>query len=123
MTGPTEEFFNELNHRGYEPLVARVHGTMRFEVTHNGKTDVHRLTIDGGHVTVSRDPGRADCVIRSDRAVFDAIVSGRMNAMAALLRGALAAEGDPEMLVIFQRLMAPAANSSQRDRITTVAGW
>jgi putative sterol carrier protein len=123
MTGPTEEFFNELNRRGYEPLVARVHGTLRFEVTHNGKSDMHRLAIDRGHITVSHDGGRADCVIRSDRAVLDAIVSGRMNAMAALLRGALAAEGDPEMMVIFQRLMAPPTNSSQRDRITTVAGW
>ncbi|HKE63916.1 MAG TPA: SCP2 sterol-binding domain-containing protein [Micromonosporaceae bacterium] len=123
MANATEEFFDELGRRGHEPLVARVHGALRFDVTQHGKTDVYRLIIDGGHLTVSRDPGHADCVIRVDRAVLDGIVSGRMNAMAALLRGALAAEGDPEMMVIFQRLMSPPTRETQRERITTVAGW
>jgi len=123
MASATEEFFDELGRRGHEPLVARVHGALRFDVAHRGKTDVYRLIIDGGHLTVSRDPGYADCVIRVDQTVLDGIVTGRMNAMAALLRGALAAEGDPEMMVIFQRVMAPPTPQAQRERITTVAGW
>jgi predicted lipid carrier protein YhbT len=123
MPSPTDEFFEELNHRGYDPLVARVQGTLRFEVTHRGATDVHNVTVDRGHLSVSGDGGHADCAIRVERSVFDAIVSGKSNAMAALLRGALSAEGNPEMMVIFQRLLSPAPNRMRHDAVTTVAGW
>ena len=55
----------------------------------------------------------ADCVIGGDRALFDAIVGGRMTAMVALLRGQLAVDGDPELLVLTQRLFpGPPAGSS-----------
>jgi len=123
MPSPTDEFFDELNQRGYDPLVARVEGTLRFEVAHRGTTDVHNVTVDRGHLSVAPSGGRADCVIRVDRSVFDSIVSGRSNAMAALLRGALSAEGNPEMLVIFQRLLSPAPSRVRDEAVTTVAGW
>ena len=42
---------------------------------------------------------RADCTLRTDKAVFDRVASGKMNAMAATLRGDIALEGDSELLV------------------------
>ena len=39
--------------------------------------------------TVSHKDAEADCVISADIATFDAILSGKMNAMAAVLRGAV----------------------------------
>jgi hypothetical protein len=52
-------------------------------------------------------------VLIGSRAVFDDIVGGRTNAMASLLRGALAVDGDPELLVLTQRLFpGPSADSS-----------
>ena len=42
--------------------------------------------------------------MRADRKVFDAIVSGEMNALAATLRGAVVIEGDLGLLARFQRL-------------------
>ena len=38
------------------------------------------------------------------RSVFEDLARGRANAMAALLRGQLRADGDPEFLILFQRL-------------------
>src|SRR5262249_2162153 len=46
-----------------------------------------------GDVAVTRQNKAADAVINVDRAPFEAIVTGRMNAQAALLRGVLTCEG------------------------------
>jgi putative sterol carrier protein len=123
MTNPTDEFFDQLSHQGHEPLVSRVSGALRFEVSHRGETEIRLLTIDRGHLTASRDADEADCVIRVDRSVLDAIITGKTNAMAAFLRGALSAEGNPEMMVIFQRLLPHSSGARRRDAVETVAGW
>jgi putative sterol carrier protein len=104
MTASTIDFFDNLSHRGHEPLLERVTATVRFDITSGGRTE-HRVTrIDHGDIGVSAEDGPADCVMRGDRAVFDAIIGGQMTAMAALLRGMLAVEGDSELLVVTQRL-------------------
>jgi putative sterol carrier protein len=74
-----------------------------------------------GEVSVSRAKGDADCVITTDRPLFDAIVRGEKNAMAAVLRGEINIEGDPELLVLFQRVFAGPADSVKR-REEAVAG-
>jgi hypothetical protein len=123
MTNPTDEFFQQLGHRGHEPLVSRVAGAMRFDIMHRGETDSRCLKIDRGHITVCPDSGPADCIIRVERKVMDTIVTGQANPLAALLRGALSVEGNPEMLVIFQRLLPPPANARRASAVETVAGW
>jgi hypothetical protein len=123
MTNPTDEFFQHLGQRGHEPLVGRVNGTMRFDITHRGETASHCLRIEGGHMSVCRDGGPADCIIRVERRVMDTIVTGSANPLAALLRGALSVEGNPEMMVIFQRLLPPPANVRRPSAVETVAGW
>ena len=123
MTNPTDEFFEQLNHRGHEPLVGRVAGVIRFDVMHRGETDTRFLHIDHGHISVTRDGGSADSVVRVDRRVMDTIVTGQANPLAALLRGALSVQGNPEMTVIFQRLLPPPANARRANAVETVAGW
>jgi SCP-2 sterol transfer family len=109
MSNPTVEFFQNLSARGSEPSLANFTGTLRFDVTEDGRAEQWWVRIDRGVVRVSTggagtDPERADCVMETARTVFDRIVTGEVNAMAALLRGDLVAEGDPELLVAFQRL-------------------
>ena len=53
---------------------------------------------------MSRRHAKADCTIRTDRELFVGMVTGRVNAMAALLRGQVGVEGDPNLLLQFQRL-------------------
>lgn len=104
MTDATTEFFQDLGTRGHEPLLEKATGTVRFDVSNGKRTGHWLVTIKKGDVAVSQKNARADCVARADRAVFDGIVKGEVNPMAALLRGTLSAEGDPELLVLFQRL-------------------
>jgi putative sterol carrier protein len=97
------DFFEELGARGHEPLLERASGTVRVEVT-NGKRTAWLVTIEKGDVSVSRRNARADCVLRVPEKVFEGVVKGRTNATAAVLRGEVEIEGDPELLVLFQRL-------------------
>ena len=111
----TTKFFEELGARGHEPLLEKATGTIRFELT-NGKRKARWLVaVEKGDVTVSHGNARADCVTRADRAFFEQIVTGEENAMAAMLRGEVAVEGSPQLLVYFQRLFPgpakPARNS------------
>ena len=97
-------FFAELGTRMHEPLLRRATGTFRFEVT--GKRPEHWFVeVQKGDVTVSHSDAQASCTVRADRRVFDDIMSGRANALAASLRGAVEIEGDVGLLATFQRLL------------------
>ena len=101
---PTAAFFDDVAQRGREPLLKSASGTIRFDVVDGGRVEHWRVTIEDGDVAVSRAKSRADAVVRVDKAMSDKLVSGRMNAMAAVLRGDLVPEGDLHLLLLFQRL-------------------
>ena len=101
---PAEQFFAELATRGHEPLLRKASGSTRFDVRDGRRTRRWVVAVDDGDVAVSTGKGDAACVIRADKAVFDKIVAGRMNAVAAVLRGDLEVEGDWRLIVRMQRL-------------------
>ena len=104
MTDATTTFFEALAARGHEPALEKITGTIRFDLSDAGSRPVRWLiTISKGDVAVSRRNAKADCVVRTDQAVFAGIASGEKNAMAAFLRGAIALEGDRGLLLAFQR--------------------
>jgi putative sterol carrier protein len=117
MTDSAAEFFHALGHRGREPLLEKATGSIRFDLVDGTRTDRWLLTVDNGEVSVSRKNSAAHCVVRADRALFDAMATGEVNGMAAYLRGELTFEGDPELLVLIQRLLpAPANQRGSTDR-------
>ncbi|GAA2020318.1 hypothetical protein GCM10009740_05890 [Terrabacter terrae] len=119
----THEFFEELTRRGHEPLLQRVQATIRFEIS-DVQTDpadrdantgrdraasVSRLVaVDHGRLTVSADGGgtTAEATIACSASELQDLVNGRTSAMASLLRGALTVQGDPELVVLAQRLFS-----------------
>ena len=121
MNDPTREFFYELDKRGHEPMLRKATGRIRFDLTDGTGTAHWLIAVKKGDVSVSRGDGAADCIVRTDRPLFEAIVRGERNAMAAILRGEIGVEGDPELLVLFQRVFAGPAESIQR-REAAVAG-
>jgi len=104
MTDATTEFFDEVSERGHEPLLEKVTGTLRFDLRNGRKAQHWFVSIEKGDVAISRENAPADCAVQMDGALFDGVASGRENAMAALLRGAVGIEGDVELLMLFERL-------------------
>jgi putative sterol carrier protein len=105
MTDATTAFFQELAARGCESALAEISGTIRFDLRDGDSRMVRWLvTISDGDVGVSHRNAKADCVVRTDQAIFDRIVKGEANAMAAFLRGAIDLEGDRGLLLAFQRV-------------------
>jgi putative sterol carrier protein len=110
---PTTEFFQELEARGHEPGLEKVTGTLRFDLRNGKRTARWLVAIEKGEIDVSHKNTRADCVVRVDKTIFDGIASGEVNAFAATLRGLIDIEGNPELLVFFQRLFpAPPRSGS-----------
>jgi predicted lipid carrier protein YhbT len=105
----TSAFFEELAQRGYEPRAATMRGSVRFDLRQGRRTERWLLSVDRGVIAVSRRNASADAVVRADETLFEGLVRGEVNAMAALLRGALTIEGDGGLLLVFQRLLGPAA--------------
>ncbi len=103
MPDVTAEFFEALRRRGPEPLLGNARGSLRFDLPDSGERWL--VSIDNGNLAVSRRGGKADCVVRARKEVFDRVAAGTQNALTAMLRGELVPEGDPMLLVRFQRLL------------------
>ena len=118
-TSSTETYFDALDRRGHEPLLEKASGTVRFDLAQAGGTEHWMVGIDRGdiHAAPCGADVLADCVVATDQSLFDGVLTGDVNAMAALVRGELTVDGDPELLVMFQRLVPGpiAARTAQRD--------
>lgn len=104
MASATTEFFEGLSRRGHEPMLQKTTGSVRFDLTNGKRTERWLVAIDKGDIKVSHANRAADCVVRARRDVFDSIATGEVNAMAAILRGAISLEGETLLAVLFQRL-------------------
>ena len=116
MTDPTAEFFAKLARRGHEPVLGERTVSVLFDLTHYQTTDHWLVKIEKGNVSVSQSSDAADCVVQTDKALFDGIAIGDVNAFAAVLRSAMAVSGDPRLLVPLQRFFPgpPESRGPQR---------
>ncbi len=104
MRTTTQGFFAGLAARGHEPLLRGVSGTLRFDLSRRDGVEHWFVKVDEGVVSVSHRRSKADCVVGADEALFDRMVSGEVNAVAAALRGDVTVEGQPGLVLAFQRL-------------------
>src|SRR4051794_1654535 len=91
-------FFEELGRRGHESVLAKGRGTVCVELTNGKQQEPWLVAVDHGDVTVFHGAGNADCTLRASRELFERIVAGEVNAVAAVLRGAVEVEGDWQLL-------------------------
>jgi putative sterol carrier protein len=112
----TSEFFENMSHKRHLPLLENLEGTVGFDITNGKKTDHLRVTIDHGDVEATNQTKDADCVVKADRVLFNDILVGEENVMAALLRGAVQIEGNPRYVVSLQRLLPSPSTSSNVKR-------
>ena len=120
-TDPIADFMDDVASRGHEPSLAKATGTVRFEVVDGRRTERWLLTVTKGEVAVSRGNAPADVTCaRRGRCSSDR--PGKVNAMAALLRGAVHDRGRPELLVLVQRLLPGPRASRRKGRAAGSAG-
>jgi hypothetical protein len=105
VASPTAEFFDGLSRRGHEPLLERMDGVVRFELSADGRTEQWTLHIRRGNLVVSRDGGDADCVLKTTLRSFDRIARGETKPLAAWLRNQIAVEGRLYPLIMLERLV------------------
>jgi putative sterol carrier protein len=107
---PSDTFFQVLSRQRHEPLLRKAVGNVRIDLTGDGETEHWLIAVDRGNMRVSHDTEEvpADCVLTTRRVVFDEVVTGQKNAMAAMLRGLITVEGDPELLLLLARLFPGA---------------
>ena len=111
---PISQFFANLTAPGHLATFEGDSATLRFDVRDGGQVHHWYLTVSDGDVAVTRQNKAADAVIHVDRPQFEAIVTGRLNAQAALLRGVLTCEGSLAALLMFQRCLPGPPGSTGR---------
>ena len=109
-TGPISDFFAALTAPGHLATFEHESATLRFDVPAGPGVDVANVehwhvTVHDGDVTVTRQQIAADAIVRVARPYLEAIVTGRLNAQAAILRGLLTCEGSMAALMMFQRCL------------------
>jgi putative sterol carrier protein len=110
---PTAAFFERLAHYGHDPSLEHADGAVRFDITDGGRTDRWLVTVDHGDVSAAPADAGGACVVYADRDLFNGIVAGKVNGMAAMLRGAIRFDGDMELVVLIRRLFASRVEVAQ----------
>ena len=119
MEDIVRSFFAGIN--GSHPVIPKtISGTLRVDIEGGKRLEQWLVTFNEGVVSAIESDEPADCIMRADKATFAAIVEGRMNVMAALLRGVIVVEGRTLLMAVFRRLLV--AQVSTPDDVET-AGY
>ena len=102
---PIGQFFSSLEEPGRISTFEGESASLRFDVGGGARTERWRVQVTDGKVAVTRANTPADAVIKIGRPQLEAIVTGRLNAQAAILRGLLICEGSIAALIMFQRCL------------------
>jgi alkyl sulfatase BDS1-like metallo-beta-lactamase superfamily hydrolase len=126
ITDAVSQFFESLAGQGHVTTFEAEAATLRFDVADDGETEYWHLTVANGGVTVTRQQRTADAVVRVQRPQLEAMLTGRLNAQAALLRGLVTVHGKMAALMMFQRcLPGPPGSTGRAAPISgkTVMSW
>jgi putative sterol carrier protein len=111
---PIEQFFADLSADGHVATFERESATLRFDISDDADLERWYLAVADGDVAVTRQDAAADAIVRVRRPHFEAIVTGQLNAQAALLRGLLTCEGSMAAVMMFQRALPGPPDSTGR---------
>ncbi|MEO3781354.1 SCP2 sterol-binding domain-containing protein [Micromonospora sp. B11E3] len=116
MTDVTR-FFEGLHRRGYEPLLAKTSGTLRFDLQEGAQTTHWLVAIDRGNLRVSQENREADTVVGICPELLEKLASGREDGIAAWLRGDMTVTGDVRLVVQVERLFPGPPDSHGPRRV------
>jgi putative sterol carrier protein len=111
---PITQFFASLDEPGHLATFEGDSAEVQFDVLGVKKAERWHVSITNGDVAVSNRSGPADATVRIDRRDLEALVTGRLNAQAAFLRGLFTCEGNVSALMMFQRCLPGPPGSTGR---------
>ena len=111
---PITRFFASLDEPGHLATFEGASAEVGFDVLDGKKVERWHVSITNGDVAVTHSGGPADATVRIDRPHLEALVTGRLNAQAAYLRGLFTCEGSPGALMMFQRCLPGPPGSTGR---------
>ncbi|NJP31485.1 SCP2 sterol-binding domain-containing protein [Micromonospora thermarum] len=103
MTEATERFFESLPARAPAILRGPVSGTIQIDLSDGNRTEHWRVRMGPGSVEVSRMRGPADGIWYSSQDLFDQLVTGRAQAISAVLRNESSFSGNVVLFLAFRR--------------------
>jgi putative sterol carrier protein len=111
-----QAFFEAIT--GPHPALPKtISGSLRFDLENGNRNEHWRVTFANGSVSAARSNAAADCIARTDKETMEAIIQGRINAMAAVLRGSIRVEGQVLLLALFRSLLTAPAAKAKAQRI------
>jgi hypothetical protein len=108
------QFFTGLDQPGHLATFEGESARVGFEVLDGKNAERWQVRVTNGDVAVSHGRGPADATVRVDRSCLEAMVTGRLNAQAAYLRGLFTCEGSVGVLMMFQRCLPGPPGSTGR---------
>jgi putative sterol carrier protein len=121
MTDVCAAYFEALRARGHEQALEHATGTLQIDMVDGDKTSTWVIVVTKGDVDVTRETDDATSTLRGPKRLLGQVFTGEKNAMAAMLRGELSFEGDPQLLLLFQRTL-PGPPRSTHPLAQTNAG-
>ncbi|MFG3556346.1 SCP2 sterol-binding domain-containing protein [Micromonospora sp. NPDC047557] len=103
MTEATERFFESLPTRAPAILGGLATGTLQIDLGTDRQTEHWLVRMRPGAVEISRQRGPADAIWYGSSALFDRLISGEAQALAAVLRNESTFSGDVVLFLAFRR--------------------
>ncbi|MGW3887364.1 SCP2 sterol-binding domain-containing protein [Micromonospora chokoriensis] len=103
MTEAAERFFESLPARAPDVLVGLTDGTLQIDLGSGHQTEHWLVRMRPGSVQVSRERGPADAIWYSSAALFDRLISGEAQGVAAVLRNESTFSGNVVLFLAFRR--------------------
>lgn len=115
MGAATERFFEALPARAPAVLREPVAGTLQINLTSGAHTEHWYVELRTGAAQVSRERRPADATLNSSADLFERLVTGEAQSIAAMLRNATTFTGDVLLYLAFRRFFpAPPGTRDPR---------
>ncbi|MEU1359896.1 SCP2 sterol-binding domain-containing protein [Micromonospora zamorensis] len=116
MTQATERFFESLPARAPDVLGGLADGTLQIDLGSDHRTEHWLVRMRPGSVQVSRERGPADAIWFSSAALFDRLITGEAQSVAAVLRNESTFSGNVVLFLAFRRFFPdPPGTRDPRD--------
>lgn len=111
MEALVEQFFSTLHARTPQGLRSPVDGVLRVDLYTGEHTEHWVVTLRAGKPIAARDYAEADAVWRCDTELFEKLVTGESQPVAALLRNDATLSGDVTLFLAFRRFFPPSRHA------------